>query len=253
MSLRQRILGTTAGKVFVAVAALVAVASTIAALVLTRSLTSGLDEGTASESAAASEPPAAEEPQPVASAFEDPTEPGFYGEIPEGFEQPILLTDSEVALLEEAGDLADQGVEESEVYGRIKPVYDERFVPVMNEAITALLANGGTAEGLNFSNVINDPTTVSQFVELVSPYAQKGSDQILELCDTQPNEDGSRNFCGPLQASRVNLNQNIIWDIFNSTLENPVGEEVSLRTAMQPRIFGNKLIVATDGAIRSDF
>ncbi len=182
-----------------------------------------------------------------AGIFVDAGEAGFDGEVPAGFETPITLTDAEVATLQ------------SEDYAASRVIYDAKLVPVMNAAVTALLANGGTAEGLNFSNVINDKNTISQLEELVSPYAQYGdnmTDQILQLCETRPNEDG-RNFCGPLQASRVNLNENIIWDLHHENSDNPAGEEVSLHTAMQPRIYEgssyNKLIVATDGAIRSDF
>lgn len=180
--------------------------------------------------------------------FVNPAEAGFYGEVPSGFETPIYITDDELATLN------------SDDFEKSGAIYDEKLVPAMNAAITAVLANGGSAEGLNFSNVINDENTIAQLEDLVSPYVKYGSenlvDQTLQLCDTAPN-DGSRNFCGPLQASMISVDENIIWDIYASNVDNHKGEEKALKTAMQPRIYEgdskNKLIIATDAAIRSDF
>lgn len=136
--------------------------------------------------------------QPVATSTEGPVGvdlPPTTEKTPEYHftMEPVTLTDAEVATLK-AGDGE-----------KSHKILDAKLIPKIQEAVDQIRKNGGMLSGLDLSALTASNKAV---LDLAQINELSSSDEI-QICDTTPNVDGSINFCGPSNFTRIELGKPI--------------------------------------------
>lgn len=136
---------------------------------------------------------------------------------------PVILTDAEVATLQDGDSEASHAI------------LDAKLIPRIQEVIDRIRKNDGKLDGLDISDVAPSSRATSvltSMANLINP---------IEICQTTPNLDGSLNFCEPSSHTKIELGEPIEFFYNDSTDE----KDYRMKTDVRAEIAGGNQIILT--------